>query len=330
MSCHPDCQFVHPSDPAWDRARSSGSRGRGAHPYTPRGRSQSSFGPPGSGANSHPLGSNQGSSSWDDYVSASSSNPATTSGGWGTSSRRDSQAKVETSEWGNNATGDGWGNNSTGDGWGNNTTGDGWGIVKNDVGAPERQSAEPAASDVKSPASQWGGHTGDWGAPGEGWGTSDGIGWGSTNTGFGSGWGQNSTSNQWGTTHSETATSNMGSSMVVDVGPTRIEDGGDAAKMADLMSPVVPPDSVSSHHDQKLANRPVRVSSTPSTSDRLPMERKVSSPTLLRQSPVINSPNKSQVRTRSKGNSGQETLESLSTDSEMRQVTIPRDLQAFT
>lgn len=118
--------------------------------------------------------------------------------------------------------------------------------------------------------------------------------------------------------------------MVVDVGPTRIEDGGDAAKMADLMSPVVPPDSVSSHHDQKLANRPVRVSSTPSTSDRLPMERKVSSPTLLRQSPVINSPNKSQVRTRSKGNSGQETLESLSTDSEMRQVTIPRDLQAFT
>lgn len=314
MSCRPDCQFVHPSDPAWDRARPSGSRGRGGHPYASRGRSQSSFGASSSGANSHPLGSKQGSSSnsWDDYISGSSSNPATTSNGWGTSSGWDSQAKAETSGWGDNAAGD-----------------SGWGVnVKNDVGAPESKSAEPAASDVKSSTSQWGG-TADWGAPSEGWGMTDGSGWGSVDTGLESGWGQDSTSNQWGTTHSETTTSNMGSSMVVDVGQSRIEDGGDALKTADLMPPVVPAGSVSSQHDKQPVNQPVRVSTTPSTGDPLPTGREVLSPTLPKQSPVIDSTNKSQARTRFEGNSYQSTLESLSTDSEMRQVTIPRDIHAF-
>ncbi|KAF8272444.1 hypothetical protein EI94DRAFT_295557 [Lactarius quietus] len=303
VQCHPDCQFVHPSDPAWDRARPSGLRGRGGHPYAPRGRNH---GAPGSGANSHPLGSNQGNSSnsWDDYISGSGSNVATTSSGWGTSSRWDSHAKVETSGWGENATGD--------SGWGSN--------MKNDVGVPERKSAEPASSDVKSSTSQWGGHSADLGAPGERWGMSSGIGWGSADTGPEPGWGQDSMSTQWGTTPSETATSNMGSSMVVDVDPSRIEYGN-GAKTANSIPLVVPADPVSSRHDHKRANQPIRVSTTPSASDPLPTERAVSSP-LSRRSPLLNSTNKSQSRRRSEGNSGQVTLESLSTDSEMSQLVL--------
>lgn len=312
MTCHPDCQFTHPSDPAWDRARSSG-RGRGGHPYASRGRGQSSFGASSSGANSHPLGSNKGgtSNSWDDYIS--SSNPATTSNGWGTSSRWDSRTKAETTGWGDNTAGDsGWGDNTTSDsGWGSN--------VKNDVGAPERKSAEHAASGATS---QWGGHSA---ATGEGWGISDGNGWGSGDTGLEPGWGHDSTSNQWGTTLSETTTSNMGSSMVVDKNQSRIEDGGSAEKTADLMPPVVPARSVSSQHDQQPADQPVRVSITSSTGCPSPTGHEVLSPTLPKQSPVIDSTNKSQARTRPEGINRQLTLESLSADSEMRQVTILRD-----
>ena len=381
MSCHPNCQFVHPSEPSWDRARPSGLRGRGGHPYAPRGRSQ---GAPGSGANSHPLGSNT-SNSWDDYIPGSSSNPATTSSGWGTSSSWDSQAKAETSGWGDKPTSDsgwgvnvkndaaaaerplaehplgsntsnswddyisgsssnpattssGWGTSSSWDsqakaetsGWGDKPTSDsGWGVnVKNDAAAAERPFSEPAASDMKSPTSPWGGHSADRGAPGEGWGVSDR--WGTADTGLESGWGQDSIPNHWGTTLSETATSKMGSSMVVGPGRSRIEDGIDAAKTADLTPLVVPANSVASQHENKLANQPIRVSTTPSTGDHLPTEHKVLSPTLPRQSPVVNSTNKSYARTRSEGNGRQVTLESLSTDSEMRQVTNPRDIQVFT
>ena len=347
MSCQTDCQFVHPSDPAWDRARPSGFRGRG-HPYASRGRSQSSFGAAGSGANSHPLGSNRGTSSnsWDDYIS-SSSNPAATSSGWGTSSFRDNRAEVETSGWGDNATGNipgsssniattssGWGTSSLWDsqskaetsGWGDHATGDsGFGSkVNNDVGVPERKSAEPAASDLKTPASQWGGHSADWGAPGGGWGASDGIGWGSTDTALDPGWGQDSTSNQWGSTLSETATSNVGSSMVADVGSGRIEDGSDAAKVADATLPVIPVNLISSPHDQKLANQPARASTTQAMGDPLPA---LPSTALPKQPPVVNSTIKSQARIQSEGNG---TLESLSTDSEIRQVTILRRIQAST
>lgn len=306
MSCHPNCQFIHPSDPAWDRARPSG-RGRGGQPYASRGRG--SFGASSSGANLHPLGSNKGgsSNSWDDYISGSSSNPATTSNGWGSSSRWDSQSKAETT------------------GWGDNTTSDsGWGFsVKNDVGVPERKSAEPAASDATS---QWGGHSA---APGEGWGISDGNGWGSVDTVPEPGWGQDPTSNQWGTTLSETTTTNTGSSMVIDTSQSRMEDGGSVSKTADFMSPVVPARSVSSQHDQQPANQPVRVSIAPSTGDPSPTGHEVSSPTLPKQSLVIDTTNRSQARTRSEGSNRQLTLESLSADSEMRQVTIPRDILAF-
>jgi hypothetical protein len=200
--------------------------------------------------------------------------------------------------------------------------------VNNDVGVPDRKSDEPAASDVKTPTSQWGGHSADWGAPGGGWGRSDGIGWGSADAGLESGWGQDSTSNQWGSTLSEAAASNVGNSMVAGVGPGRTEDGSDAAKTADPMLPDIPADLISSQHDQKSANQPVRASATPAMGDPLPPERGVSSSTALRkQPPGVNSTNKLQARTKSEGNCA---LESLSTDSEIRQVTIPRDIQAST
>jgi hypothetical protein len=117
--------------------------------------------------------------------------------------------------------------------------------------------------------------------------------------------------------------------MAVDIRQSRVEDGGDASRTADLIPPVVPAGSVPSQHDQQPANQPVRISTTPSTGDPLPTEREVLSPTLPKKSPVVDSTNKSQARTRSQSNSRQLTLESLSTDSEMRQVTIPRDVQAF-
>ncbi|KAI9466993.1 hypothetical protein BJY52DRAFT_1235742 [Lactarius psammicola] len=304
VSCRPDCQFVHPSDPAWDRARPSGLRGRGGHPYAPRGRSQSSFGTPGSGANSRPLGSNRGgsSNSWDDYISGSSSNPAATSSGWGTSSLWDSQAKAETSGWGDSATGD--------SGWGSN--------ANNDVGVSEKKSAEPAALDAKASTPQWGSHNADWGAPGEGWGRSDGTGWGSADAGLESGWGQDSTSNQWGNALPEAATSNVGSPTVAEVGPGKIEGRNHAAKTADLMPLVIPSDLISSQHDLNHANQPGRDVTTPVMGDILSPDRKVSSPMLLRQSPVVNSTNKSQART----HGSQMTLELLSTDSEMSQLAL--------
>ncbi|KAI9448055.1 hypothetical protein H4582DRAFT_2068610 [Lactarius indigo] len=316
-ACRPDCQFVHPSDPAWDRARPSGLRGRGGHPYAPRGRSQSSFGAPGSGANSQPLNSNRGGSSnaWDDYISGSSSNPAATSSGWGASSSWDNQAKGETSGWGDSATGDsgnpaatssGWGVSSSWDnqaksgtsGWGDSATGDsGWGSnVNNDVGIPERQSAEPAASDAKSSASQWGGHDTDWGAPGEGWGRSDGTGWGPVDAGLESGWGQDPTSNSSGNTLSVAATSNVGSTTITDMVPGKIRDGSNAAKTADLMPLTIPSDLILSRHDQNHAHQPGRDVTTPA-SEPSPPERKVSSPTLTGQPPVPNPTNKSQART---------------------------------
>lgn len=297
-----------------------------------------------------PLGSNRGTSSnsWDDYISSGSA-PAATSSGWGTSSQWDNQAKAETSGWGGNTTGDilssasnsavtpsGWGTSSPWDsqakvetsGWGNNATGDSCrgSNVSNDVGVPERKSAEPTASEVKIPTSQWGGHSADWGAPGGGWGSSDGNGWGSADTGTGSGWGH-STSNQWGSTLPEAVTSNLGSSMVTGVGPGSIVDGGDAAKTTDAIPPVVPADPISGQHDQKLANQPVGASTTPIMGDSLPPERGVSSSAAPpRQPPAVSSTNKSRVRTQSEVNG---TLESLSADSEIRQVMIPRYIQAF-
>ncbi|KAH9077200.1 hypothetical protein EDB83DRAFT_2671851 [Lactarius deliciosus] len=334
-TCQPDCQFVHPSDPAWDRARPSGHRGRGGHPYAPRGRSQSSFGTPGSGANSQPLSSNRGA--WDDYISGSSSNPTATSSGWGASSSWDDPAKGGTSGWGDSATGDsgnpaatssGWGASSSWDnqakggtnGWGDSTTGDSdlGSNVNNDVAVPERKSPEPAASDAKSSASQWGGHGANWGAPGEGWGRSDGTGWGSVDAGLGSGWGQDPTSNQWGNTLSEAATSNVGNSTVTDVVTGKIGDGSDAAKTADLLPLAIPLDLISSRHDQDHAHQPGRDVTTPA-SDPSTSERKISSPTtLIGQPPVPNATNKSQARTYS----CQVTLESLSTDSEMSQLAL--------
>lgn len=294
MACHSDCQYVHPSEPAWDRARPSGLRGRGGHPYPPRGRSQSSFGVP---------GSNRGTSSnsWDDYIPGSSSNPVATSSGWGTSSL-DNQATAGTSGWGDSATGDSGRSFN----------------MNNDVGMPERKSAEPA----KVSTFQWGGRNADWGAPGGGWGMSDGIGWGSADTGLEPGWGQDSTSNQWGDAPSEAATSNMGSSTVADVGPGRIEDSSDATQTADLVPPVIPADFNSNQHDQSHANQPGGDVTTPTTGDPFPMEREVSSSTsLLRLPPAVHSMNKSQARTQSEGNGGRVTLIS-STDSETSKLAL--------
>ncbi|KAH8999134.1 hypothetical protein EDB92DRAFT_934487 [Lactarius akahatsu] len=181
---------------------------------------------------------------------------------------------------------------------------------------PERKSPEPAVSDAKSSVSQWGGHGADWGAPGEGWGRSDGTGWGSVDAGLESGWGQDPTSNQWGNTLSEAATSNVGHSTVTDVVTGKIGDGSHAAKTADLM-PLAIPSDISSRHDQDHAHQPGRDVTTPAN-DPSPPERKISSPTLIGQPPVPNSTNKSQARIYS----CQVTLESLSTDSEMSQLAL--------
>lgn len=184
MQCLPSCQFVHPSDPGWDRAPTAPVRGRGGAPQGGRGRGQSSFGPPASGANASTLGQEWGSSSgaWDDYMTGFDHNPQATSGSRGAPSRRIGQSRPESSGWGSSgADGPGWGSSANN----NENPSNGW-------------SNEPGALAEQASPSQWDTKAGGWGSSGDGWGSSNkelgpsGNGWGPSNDGWGpsgNGWG---------------------------------------------------------------------------------------------------------------------------------------------
>jgi hypothetical protein len=183
VQCHPHCQFIHPSDPGWDRAPSTTIRGRGGPPYGSRGRGQTS-GVLSSGANSFPLGSERANSSstWDDYVTGFGSSAR------GTPSLRNSRTAMAPSGWGEpDASGSGWGsgtNSNVGasDGWpsepaapgGDAYSSLGWGSAGNDLGPgwgrdsnSDQGSKAPPVAAFSSAASPPGPDT----RPGGGWDT---------------------------------------------------------------------------------------------------------------------------------------------------------------
>ncbi|KAI0284240.1 hypothetical protein BGY98DRAFT_584590 [Russula aff. rugulosa BPL654] len=198
VSCAPNCQFIHPSDPDWDRAPAIPIRGRGGHPQGGRGRGQSSFGPPASGANASAMGPERGSSSgtWNDYMTGFDRNPRATSGSRGAPSHRSGQSRPENSGWGSSG--------ADGPGWGSST--------KNNENLSNGWSNEPGAAGEQASSSQWDTQAGGWGSSGDGWGSSgngpgpSGDGWGSSGNGLessGNAWGSSgnaleSSGNAWG------------------------------------------------------------------------------------------------------------------------------------
>lgn len=192
MQCLPSCQFVHPSDPGWDRAPTAPVRGRGGAPQGGRGRGQSSFGPPASGVNSSALGSSSGA--WDDYITDFDHTLQATSGSRGAPSRRSGQTRPESSGWGSSgADGPGWGSSANN----NENPSNGW-------------SNEPGAHAEQASSSQWNTQADGWGSSGDRWGSSNkelgpsGNGWGPSNDGWGSsGKELGPSGNAWGSSGNE-------------------------------------------------------------------------------------------------------------------------------
>jgi hypothetical protein len=239
MQCLPNCQFVHPSDAAWDRAPTGPVRGRGGPPQGGRGRGQSSFGPPASGANASGLGQERGSSSgaWGDYMTDFDRNPRATSGSRGAPSRRSGQTRPESSGWGSSgADGPGWGSSADN----NENPSNGW---SNEPGASGEQAS---SSQRDTQASGWGSSGDGWGSSGnvpgssgDGWGSSgnrlesSGNAWGSSGNDLGSGWG--SAGNAWGS---------AGTDQRPGWGEASISDQGNKASSANTVAKIAEPDAV--------------------------------------------------------------------------------------
>lgn len=240
MKCHLNCQFVHPSDPGWDRASSAPGRGRGGPPQGGRGRGQSSFGPPASGANASALSQEWGNSSatWNDYVTSFDHNPRATSGSRGAPSRRSDQTRAESSGWGSSgADGPGWGSSANN----NENPSNGW-------------LNEPGASGEQTSSSQWDTHASEWGPSGDGWGSSgnglesSGNAWGSSGNRLqssGDGWG--SSGNDWGPGSEWGSAGNAWGSGGTDRGPgwgeTSISDQGRKAPPSTAVAKIAEPDA---------------------------------------------------------------------------------------
>ncbi len=237
IQCRPNCQFIHPSDPEWDRAPSATVRGRDGPPQGGRGRGQSSFGPPASGANTSTLGKGRGSSSgtWNDYMTGFDSTPRATSGARGAPSHRSGQTRQETSGWGSSA-----------------ADGPGWGSSANNSGSPlNGWSTEPGASGDQVSSSQWDTQEGGWGSSGDGWGSSgnalgsSGNGWGSGNvwgsagTDPGPGWGETSSSDQGSKASLAMAVAKIAESNVVS-GETGADGKPNVATMTTPSSQAIP------------------------------------------------------------------------------------------
>jgi hypothetical protein len=146
VQCRPYCQFIHPSDPDWDRAPPATIRGRGGPPYGSRGRGQTS-GVLSSGANSIPKSSERANSSstWDDYIAGFGSSAR------GTPSLRSSRTAMAPSGLGDRG--------ASGSGWGSSTN--------NNVGASDGWQSGPAAPGGDASSSLWGSAGNDLGP---GWG----------------------------------------------------------------------------------------------------------------------------------------------------------------
>jgi hypothetical protein len=233
MQCLPECQFIHPSDPNWDRAPTAPVRGRGGPPQGGRGRGQSSFGPPASGANASAMGMGQewGSSSgtWNDYMTGFDRNPRATPGSRGAPSRRSGQTRPEGSGWGSSgADGPGWGSSANN----NENQSNGW-------------SNEPGESGEQTSSSQWGTQAGGWGngleSSGNAWGSSgnglesSGNAWGSFGNELGSGSEWGSTGDAWGS---------AGTDPGPGWGETSISDQGGKASPATAVTKIAEPDAV--------------------------------------------------------------------------------------
>jgi hypothetical protein len=281
MQCLPNCQFIHPSDPAWDRAPAP-VRGRGGPPQGGRGRGQSSFGPPATGANSSALSQEWGNSSgtWGEYLTDFDRNPRATSGLRGVPPRRSGQTRSESSGWGSSgADGPGWGSSAnnnetqsnrssnvpvasgeqslsqsdtTASGWG--PSGNGWGSSGNEWGS--------SGNEWGSSGNEWGSSGNEWGSSGNEWGSS-GNGWGSSGNGLESsgnapgpsGNGLKSSGNGWGPSGNEFgsgsgwgSTDNAWGSAGTDQGPgwgeTSISDQGTKASSATTVAKIAEPDAV--------------------------------------------------------------------------------------
>ena len=269
MRCRPNCTFIHPSDPEWDRAPRAAVRGRGGPPQGGRGRRQSSFGQSAPGGSSSTQGQEWGSSSgtWDDYMTGFNPTPRATSSARGASHR--SQTTPGTSGWGSSgadgpgwgnsgADGPGWGNSGAddrgwgnsgadGSGWGNSGAGDsgwgssgaddrGWGSNANINGNPsDGLSNEPASgtSGEQATSSQCDTQAVEWGSSGNGWGTAG--------ADLGPGWGEASIPNQDDKASSATTVANPNA-----LGGTGADDNPDAAIAMTLPSRATPSISTSS------------------------------------------------------------------------------------
>ena len=240
MQCPPNCQFIHPSDPDWDRAPAVPVRGKGGPPQGGRGRGQSSFGLPASGANASAMGQERGrsSGSWNDYMTGFDRNPRATSGSGGAPSRRSGQTRPESSGWGSSgADAPGWGSSADN----NENPSNGW-------------SNEPGASGEQASSSQWGTQAGGWGPSGDGWGSSgngvesSGNAWGSSGNGLvssGNGWG--SSGNELGSGSGWGSAGNAWGSAGPGQGPgwgDSISDQGSKASSATAVAKIAEPDAV--------------------------------------------------------------------------------------
>ena len=247
MQCLPNCQFIHPSDPDWDRAPGP-VRGRGGPPQGGRGRDQSSFGPPASGANASSLGQERGSSSgaWGDYMTGFDRNPRATSGSRGAPPRRSGQTRQESGGWGSTgADGPGWGSSTNN----NENQSNGWSNELDALGEQASSSQwDTQAGGRGPPGGGWGssgnepGPSGDgWGSSGNAWGSSgnglesSGNGWGSSGNELGSGSGWGSAGNAWGSAGTDQAPS---------WGETLISDQGSKAPSATAVAKIAEPDAV--------------------------------------------------------------------------------------
>ncbi|KAF8484785.1 hypothetical protein DFH94DRAFT_248640 [Russula ochroleuca] len=276
MRCRPNCAFIHPSEPDWDRAPRAAVRGRGGPPRGSRGRRQSSFGPPAPGGSSSTQGAEWGSSSgaWDDYMTGFNPTPRATSGARGASHR--SQTTPGTSGWGSSgADGTGWGNSGAdgssgwgnsgadGPGWGNSgaddsgwgssgADGPGWGSNANINGNPsDGPLNEPGALDEQASSSQWDTPAVEWGSSGNEW--------GSAGTDLGPGWGETSIPNQGNKASSATTVANMAD--LDALGGTGADDNPDAAIATTLSSPTMP--SIPASGELNATHREERGEDTP-------------------------------------------------------------------
>jgi len=296
--CRPNCPFIHPSDPDWDRAPSAPVRGDG--PPGGRGRGQSSFGAPATGANSSSLGPERGSSlaAWGDYMTGFGPQPSATSNARGASSHQSARTTSGTSGWGDSGAG--------GSGWGSSDN--------NNVGASDAWSNELSASGEQASSSHWGTQTEGWGSSGDGWGT--------TGTDPGPGWGEASKSDQASKAPSAAAVTNIAGFTAPDttLGSTTWTDGDtDMATATNSSSRAIAPGSSPSEPDATHSEQHDDDSSAPATVDLPPLECKASSTaTSVSQSSAIKS-----IKTRPPRN-GRDNYVVSSTD-EMRFVRLARD-----